>query len=151
MKAWDAGNYDSDPALSSEFAPIRDMYATSIREGERAGQMGVGAKWGADNPALAQRVTQLNEERARESEGQAMTRMIPALQAQTAQQFGDSANRRTQEEALQLQGLSEAMKGWIASFYNQQKGGIIPALAGAAKAAAGVAGMGAGGASGGGG
>lgn len=119
LKALGSGNYDSNETLSGYFAPIRDMYATSQREGERNAQMGVGAKWGADNPGVAQRVTQLNEERSREAEGQAMSRMIPGLQETLGNQFNASANRRTQEEGLQLGGLTSAMDAWLRSFYQK--------------------------------
>lgn len=119
LQALDSGEYDSDPTVSSYFAPIRDMYATSVREGERNAQMGVGAKWGADNPVLSRRVGQLNEERARESEGQAMTRMIPALHESFANTFAQAKQGRMQEQGLQLSGLSDAMRGWLGSFYTK--------------------------------
>lgn len=143
LKALRRGEYDSDPALSGYFAPIRDMYATSVREGERASQMGVGAKWGADNPVLSQRVTQLNEERAREGEGQAMTRMIPELYDSMSNQFGQAKQRQLQSEGLQLSGLSEAMRAWLSSFYNKPStfSQIAGPLSQAAGGAAAVAGM----------
>jgi hypothetical protein len=129
LRALESGDYDKNPALSGYFAPIRDMYATSVREGSRNASMGVGAKWGQDNPVLAQRVSQLNEERAREGEGQAMTRMIPELYNSFSNTFENARSGYRAEEAMQGQGLQSALQAYLSQFYNKQHGGILPAIA----------------------
>jgi hypothetical protein len=135
LSALSEGNYDSDPNLSGYFAPIRDLYATSQREGERNAQMGVGAKWGSDNPVLAQRITQLNEERSREGAGQAMTRMIPELQGQLSNTYENARSGQRQAQGMQGQGFQAALQAWLSQFYQKQHGGIIPAISGLAQGA----------------
>jgi len=139
LKALDRGEYDSDPTLSGYFAPIRDAYATSVREGSREAGMGVGAKFGADNPILAQRVQQLNEERARDSEGQAMSSMIPQLHASFSNTYQQGQQNKIAQQGLKLDALSQSLKGWLSQFYQQQQGGLIPALSGLAQGAGSMA------------
>lgn len=129
LKALESGNYDTNPMLSGYFAPIRDMYATSQREGERNAQMGVGAKFGQDNPVLAQRITQLNEERSREGEGQAMTRMIPELYGQMSNTFENAKAGYQRGEQMQGQGYQAALDAYLRQFYQKQHTGILPAIA----------------------
>jgi hypothetical protein len=139
LKAFKSGDYDSNPALSGYFAPIRDAYATSVREGERSATMGVGAKFGQDNPIVAQRISQLNEERAREGEGQALTRAVPALYQTMSDTFHQDAAQRDSRTAMQGQGLMAALQGYLSSFYQKQQGGLLPALSQAAQGAGALA------------
>ncbi len=136
LKALESGEYDSNPALSGYFAPIRDAYATSVREGGREAAMGVGAKWGADNPVLAQRVSQLNEERARESEGQALTRMVPDLYNSFSNTYQQGQQNKIALTGMKGNALNDALKAYLAKFYQTESKGIIPGLAQAAGGAA---------------
>lgn len=135
LRALGEGNYDSDPTLSGYFAPIRDAYSTSVREGERDAGMGVGAKFGADNPVLAQRVQQLNEERARDAEGSAMSSMIPGLHASLSNTYQQGQQNKIAQQGIKLDALNSALKGWLSQFYQHQEGGIIPAISGLAQGA----------------
>lgn len=140
LAALEEGNYDSDPTLSGYFAPVRDAYATSVREGERSGAMGVGAKFGSDNPVLAQRINSLNESRSAEFEGRTLAGMVPALHQSFSNTLENARAGRRQSQGLQLSGLQSALQGWLSSFYQKQIGGLIPALSQAAGAAGSLAG-----------
>lgn len=136
ISAFNEGNYDSNPRVSAFFAPIRDLYATSQREGARQASLGVGAKFGQDNPVLAQRIQTLNEERARDSAGQAMSSAIPAIHAQLYNEYGAGADRSARAQAMKGDALRTALEGYLNSWRQKSTPGIISALSGAAQGAA---------------
>ena len=139
LRALGEGDYDSNPTLSGYFAPIRDAYATSVREGSREAGMGVGAKFGEGNPVLAQRIQQLNEERARDAEGSAMSSMIPGLHSSLSNTYQQGQQNKVAMTGLKSNALQDALQAYLSKFYQTQTSGLIPALSGLAQGAGSMA------------
>lgn len=135
MKALDRGQYDSDPITSAAFAPIRDSYAASMDEADRDAGMGMGALQSGPQTALSRRISEIYRTKARDSMGQQEAAMLPALYNQASGAYQTGLN---QQEGVQQHALDSALNGYLGSFYQENHGGIVPALAGAGGAAAGL-------------
>src|SRR6185295_8793201 len=97
--------------------------------------MGVGAKFGEGNPVLAQRIQQLNEERARDAEGSAMSSMIPALHSSLSNTYQQGQQNKIAMTGLKSNALQDALQAYLSKFYQTQTSGLIPALSGLAQGA----------------
>lgn len=114
---------------------MRDLYNTTIRDQERESSLGAGALFGAHQPALARRINEIAATRARNEAGEAMQHMVPQIFQMGSDMYSNARNQRIGAEMGSLQGV---LNGYLGSHYQQQQGGIIPALAGVGAAAAGM-------------
>jgi hypothetical protein len=144
LKQMGSGNYDN--VMGSYLSPIRDSYAVSQREGDRANMMGANALYQGSQPGLMAAIGQEGRLKNQEGLGLAMSSAVPQLYGQAQGAFNAGRQRQLGEEGIRSGLLTGAMQGNIAGHQLVQGpsifGSIMQGLGQAGGLASGLGSMG---------